>query len=385
MATFDLVFEGGGVKGAAFVGALQVLKEAKHDTRRLIGTSAGAITVTCIAAGYTPDEMLKVVKEQRDGKPCFCAFLEPPVADDFPPEVRENSQARKLLKSVLETAIDSEEINRPTKAGLIGLRAILNNDKQARRLIDRLMKNRYFVHGFSLLEDVALFSDRQFIEWMEERLMEKGFEPGISLREFYKTTNRRHLTVVAADTWNKEMLILNHHTAPDCPVVQAVRMSMGIPFVWKEKVWDNEKWGLYRGRMIAQSSIVDGGVLSNFPLRLLIDKKYEAVMDAGGDAKIRNLGLLIDESALIPGAREAPRKKPSHAWQELRISQSLTRLVETVLGAWDRDIIEENRDDVCFIAGKGIDALEFDLTEERMDLLINSGRCAMTQYLNRFK
>lgn len=30
------------------------------------------------------------------------------------------------------------------------------------------------------------------------------------------------------------LLVLNHRTAPDCPVVYAVRMSMSIPLVWDE-------------------------------------------------------------------------------------------------------------------------------------------------------
>ena len=39
---------------------------------------------------------------------------------------------------------------------------------------------------------------------------------------------------------------LNHRTAPDVPVAMAVRMSMSIPFVWREVVWQKE-WGTYCG------------------------------------------------------------------------------------------------------------------------------------------
>ena len=56
MATFDMVFEGGGAKGTAFVGALEVLFAAGHKHRRLVGTSAGAITATLLGAGYSPQE-----------------------------------------------------------------------------------------------------------------------------------------------------------------------------------------------------------------------------------------------------------------------------------------------------------------------------------------
>ncbi len=42
MALYDIVFEGGGAKGSAFVGALKALKERGHGHRRLIGTSSGS-------------------------------------------------------------------------------------------------------------------------------------------------------------------------------------------------------------------------------------------------------------------------------------------------------------------------------------------------------
>ena len=83
MAHFDLVFEGGGAKGSVFAGALEVFFAAGHQPARLVGTSAGAITATLLAAGYTPADMLAAVNEQRDGKPRFASFMDVPVASEF--------------------------------------------------------------------------------------------------------------------------------------------------------------------------------------------------------------------------------------------------------------------------------------------------------------
>jgi NTE family protein len=44
---FDMVFEGGGAKGMAFIGALRVLEKGQHTSGRLIGTSAGALLRHC--------------------------------------------------------------------------------------------------------------------------------------------------------------------------------------------------------------------------------------------------------------------------------------------------------------------------------------------------
>ena len=52
----DAVFEGGGVKGIALVGAVAVAEEKGYRWANLAGTSAGAIVASLLAAGYTGAE-----------------------------------------------------------------------------------------------------------------------------------------------------------------------------------------------------------------------------------------------------------------------------------------------------------------------------------------
>ena len=56
-----LIMKGGGVKGLAYVGALEVLAD-EYDFQWFIGTSAGAIAAVLLAAGYTPDELKTILK-----------------------------------------------------------------------------------------------------------------------------------------------------------------------------------------------------------------------------------------------------------------------------------------------------------------------------------
>ncbi len=61
----NLVFEGGGVKGLAYAGALEVL-ESEHvleDIVRVGGSSAGGITAGMLAVGMTPQEIREVLDE----------------------------------------------------------------------------------------------------------------------------------------------------------------------------------------------------------------------------------------------------------------------------------------------------------------------------------
>ena len=60
----NLVFEGGGVKGIAYVGAMQFLKKkgVLKNIQRVGGTSAGAINATLFALGFTNTETKKILK-----------------------------------------------------------------------------------------------------------------------------------------------------------------------------------------------------------------------------------------------------------------------------------------------------------------------------------
>jgi NTE family protein len=55
----NLVFEGGGVRGLAYIGALQAVEDAgiRPNVKAVAGTSAGAITAALVALGYTAEEL----------------------------------------------------------------------------------------------------------------------------------------------------------------------------------------------------------------------------------------------------------------------------------------------------------------------------------------
>ena len=61
----NLIFEGGGVKGIAYVGALQELegRGIMKNIKRVGGTSAGAINAVLLALGYTLKETQKILME----------------------------------------------------------------------------------------------------------------------------------------------------------------------------------------------------------------------------------------------------------------------------------------------------------------------------------
>jgi NTE family protein len=57
------VFEGGGVRGTAFVGAAQVIMESGYEWNSLAGTSAGSVIAALLACGYTWQEIKEKIYE----------------------------------------------------------------------------------------------------------------------------------------------------------------------------------------------------------------------------------------------------------------------------------------------------------------------------------
>jgi len=74
----NLVFEGAGVRGIAYSGAISVLEEKDmiKDIEKVGGTSAGAITALLISIGYESSEIRQIISETKlhkfnDGKYLF--------------------------------------------------------------------------------------------------------------------------------------------------------------------------------------------------------------------------------------------------------------------------------------------------------------------------
>ena len=365
MALFDMVFEGGGAKGSAFVGALEVLAAKGHKHRRLIGTSAGAITATLVAAGYGPQELLRAATERlTNGKPRFSSFMDRPSAADFTLEEKAKSTTLEALRG-----IDIPGIPAMFEAGL------------SNRVLDALLKLPPYCQLFSFVECGGFFAGREFLKWIQEKLAAKQMPAGITLKQFTQKTGS-DLSLVVSDTTGFEMLVLNERTAPDCPVAWAVRMSMSIPFVWREVVWKAE-WGRYRGRDLTGHILVDGGVLSNFPIRLIATKDAFAkeIMGDTDPAGAGNLGLMIDENLAVPGAPDKSQPPASALAGELRTIQRVSRLVDTMTRSQDNMLIQDHEKDICRVPAKGYGTTEFDMQGQRLEALIEGGRRAMSAHL----
>ena len=146
----------------------------------------------------------------------------------------------------------------------------------------------------------------------------------------------------------------------DLEVALAVRMSMGIPYFFKPV-----KFGARRPK----HWIVDGGMLSNFPI-WLFDSEGEKCPEWP------TIGFLLWE----PGSLQQPDRR-------IRGLISMTKaMVKTLSGAIDRKALgDAEMDRIVKIPTKHYTATDFDLTDQDREWLYNSGYDAGKKYLESGK
>ena len=308
----DLVCEGGGVKGIGLAGAYSVLDERGYKPQNVAGTSAGAITAALIAAGYGSAELKEVIFNLD-----FRRFEDPDWEDRIP---------------------------------MVG-------------------------KGLSVLIEEGIYKGDDFLTWMRDLLAAKGIRTFGDLKTEWKDPKyNSRLQVIASDTRARQLLVLPRDAGqlgidPDeLEVAYAVRMSMSIPIFFKPVRIQNEQTN-------HEHVIVDGGMLSNFPVWL-----FDCDDEATPDWPTFGL-LLVEPDPKIPIGERIPA--PEHAPHGIRgLVDLLSSMIHTMMEAHDRLYVEQAQYARTIpIPTLGVHTTEFDISRERAQALYDSGREAAEKFL----
>lgn len=234
----NLVFEGGGVWGIAYLGALQYLYQSGilQSVRRVAGTSAGAITA-CITSFNLPFEKTKELVDTLDYK-------------KIPQESRYPE-----LEAISEPALHQfEEI-----FGDVGCL-------------------------YRLITKYGWYSSEYFYSWLKKQIASQFDHtkklPPYSFADFknpsiHKEQRPFHdLYVVGTNLSYRSSTIFCYENTPHMEVAQAVRISMSIPLFFEAVEYSMD---------MADTSaniFCDGGVMWNYPINIFDsalfkeDKRY---------------------------------------------------------------------------------------------------------------
>ncbi|MCD8511305.1 MAG: patatin-like phospholipase family protein [Bacillus sp. (in: Bacteria)] len=281
----DAVFEGGGIKALAHLGAVAAMEENGYEWERIAGTSAGSIIATLLAAGYTSDELTKLMLE-------------------FP-------------------------FNRITK------RTGLSRIPLGGPLLNLSFHNG--MYQMTILE-----------EWLNTALNRKG------IRTFGDLPTDK-LKIVLSDISHYRMAIL-----PDdlpfygldpatFPISKAVKLSSSIPYYFVPG-------------QIGSHTIVDGAILSNYPIWIFDTKEVPRWPTIG----FRLSGQTIDpQSFQVKGP----------------ISKTIS-IIRTMMEAHDKRYIDRGAAvRTVFIEGIEVSATDFTIPFEKKHALVEFGRIATKHFL----
>jgi len=308
----DLVLEGGGIKGLGLLGAVTRLMEQGYTFPRVAGTSAGSILAAFLAAGVDAAGIVKVMGRLDYSR----------VPDLARPRIPFASEALSVL---------AEGGAHPGNYAYNWIREELSK------------------------LGVTTFADL--------RLDDQGADSNLRPNQRYK------LVVMATDITQGRLLRLPwdyelFDRDPDKElVVDAVRASMSIPLYFKPRKLRNERTG-------EESTLVDGGVLSGFPVEIF-DRTD------GKNPRWPTFGVKIIPA--LPGADAA--LFPPFALPTLPPLRQLEQVLATALV--DQTYLDQPcvRRRIIDVDTRSIGIIEFNASKDTRDGVIEKGREAADQFL----
>jgi len=252
----NLVFKGGGVRGIAYMGALEVLDEYRivENIERVAGTSAGAIGATLLS---------------------FRLSI---------PETKELFNSLEFSK-IPQSATKTRRFKVPRFA----------EEESYRRFITK--------YGW--------YSSEYFYQWLESVVADQCDGDGRATFADFQDRGFRDLYIIAANISRQRPEIFSTTHTPDVAVADAVRMSMSIPIFFESLRFDGKSFG-------DGDYYVDGGLFDNFPMHIFDSPDFSGRTWSFRDGiNWETLGLfLYPDRYLNPSDPEIP----TNVWEYLMLA-----------------------------------------------------------------
>jgi NTE family protein len=209
---------------------------------------------------------------------------------------------------------------------------------------------------FFLYFQMGIYKGDKFEKWINYELAKKNIYTFSDIKEGY-------LKVVVSDLSLGKLVVIPDDLervygikASDFPISRAVRMSAGFPYFFMPKIVAGK----------TKSIVVDGGLLSNFPIW---------VFESETNKRMRPiLGLKLSDSP-----QQNSPKKIKNALDMLHA------LFSTMKQAHDaRYIAKSEKSNIIFIPVKNVQTTDFMISNDEKQQLIESGRNETEKFLKQW-
>lgn len=315
----NLIFEGGGILGFSYLGALDYLDEIGllSQINKVAGSSSGAITA-CITCFNLPFNEIKTISSTLDYK-------------KIPQQ--KNIRHRGITDSF------KTEFNR------------LFGD---------------FDSIYRLLNNYGWYSSQYLYDWLKNIIASQfdinKKQPPYTFADFQN--NNIHLNnkpfkdlyIVGTDISYKKSVIFSFDTTPDMEVAEAVRISMSVPLFFEAI-----KIGSQSKNDTNQHIFVDGGLMRNYPINIF---DHDGINN-------ETLGIQLNNKIKY--------KETANIIDYIcNLFNSLLKIQEDL---YNNDWINKQRS--ITINTGGISSLDFNIDETDYNFLYNQGYKAASDYFNK--
>jgi NTE family protein len=318
----NLVFQGGGVKGIAYVGAIDVLEQRglMSHVNYVAGTSAGSITAALLAMGATSQDLDRILRGTA-----FSSFKD---------------GGWWILGDAVR---------------LLSQYGIYKGEAFEKWLREQI----------SQLTERATGRAQPDVTFGQLRVL-AAQKPGV-FRELYTVST--NLTRQLPEVFSAE-------STPDVPVALAVRMSMSIPFFFEAV---NFGGNFYVDGGVSWNYPID--LFDGMVERPVIGLPARPIVTAVANARDqRTLGFCLATAAAIQSERHDWTPLPVGISNLEGMVKGLFSfmLSESTRLHLDAKALERS----VFIDNANIPTTDFDLTPEQIDLLVSNGRAATLAFLD---
>lgn len=326
------IFEGGGAKGLAHVGALKASESRGIEFAGVAGTSAGAIVASLIAAGYKSDELFNS-EEPLDNSTIYSEDFLQYFGSDWGKFVEFIEDAKSIL-------------NHPIPLwAYIEVPGFILRNWTIRKKIKR---------------NLGAFSTGKFQSKLEKLLQRKVKARNGEFVAFEDID--LPLKIVATDISSQNIIVFSRENCPAHSVAKAVAASICLPIVFEPvpvNMGDFSEESLDRSHRPEKILAIDGGVLSNFPAWIFDNER------ARSDEFVPTIGFRLIEQA-------NPNEK-FNLEKTLTVGSYLARIAKTALSGdplLETRQVDEMHEVPILVSAS---TLQFSMSPERKRQLFREG------------
>lgn len=232
-----------------------------------------------------------------------------------------------------------------------------------------------FLNFFRFFKKFGFYKGDAFTNWLGKLILDKTGNENYTFLDLFSNENR--ILVVTGMCVNKRELHMYHYQSnPDMPIKLAVRISIGLPYMFAAVKWKND-------------ILIDGGTLDNYPIYIfdnIVDdvlvlpntkiKTNSKFKSSKFEKNEKTLGLkLLDNLEDGENLYSYNKKITSILDFTFELINSLLLRIERLQvhgNYWERTMI---------IKTGSIDTINLSLTKEEKEYLISQGRKCAEEYI----